>query len=587
MFLFYLYVKIFLKLFMFNKRFLKILLIGIFLTCIPCFVFADELLDKKEFNVDSGYDLNGREKTTAVLQKVTSQLYFYLDSNWWDNLDIEKRKEANKAIEILAQEFESRIHPILGENYGFEARPGIDNDSRITVLVHPMIENAAGYFNPSDGYPKSQVAKSNQREMLYLSTNGLISSVNKSLFAHEFTHLITFNKKDLSFGISEETWLNEARSEYAPTLLGYDKDYSNSNLQRRVKIFVENPHDSLTEWEGKVSDYGALNLFIQYLVDYYGKEILINSLHSNKIGIASLNEALQQRGFKEDFSKIFTDWTIAIFVNNCSIGPKYCYLNENLRNFKITPFIYYLPTNGESTLSVGYSTKDWSGNWQKIIGGQESLKLDFTTTAGSNFKVAYIIETATGTPSVNFMNLDQSQRGIIYATDGKIVSLTIIPSAQTKIAEFTDKEAIYQFSWSASSEKSGTNNNSASIKELQDKIAYLTSVIANLQAQLAAVLGNATSSAGSLCSKINNNLSFGMNNNQEVSCLQRFLKNQGSTIYPEGMVTGNFLSKTQAAVIRFQEKYKAEILTPLGLEKGTGFVGVATRSKINQMISSI
>jgi len=75
-----------------------------------------------------------------------------------------------------------------------------------------------------------------------------------------------------------------------------------------------------------------------------------------------------------------------------------------------------------------------------------------------------------------------------------------------------------------------------------------------------------------------------MMNSQEVRCLQEFLKNQGPEIYPEGLITGNFLNLTQSAVIRFQEKYANEILTPIGLEKGTGFVGEKTRSKINQIL---
>jgi len=75
-----------------------------------------------------------------------------------------------------------------------------------------------------------------------------------------------------------------------------------------------------------------------------------------------------------------------------------------------------------------------------------------------------------------------------------------------------------------------------------------------------------------------------LRSNPEVRCLQEFLKNQGAEIYPEGLVTGNFLSLTKAAVIRFQEKYASEILTPLGLERGTGFVGEMTRAKINEIL---
>jgi len=75
-----------------------------------------------------------------------------------------------------------------------------------------------------------------------------------------------------------------------------------------------------------------------------------------------------------------------------------------------------------------------------------------------------------------------------------------------------------------------------------------------------------------------------MMENSEVRCLQEFLKIQGPEVYPEGLVTGNFLSLTQQALIRFQEKYASEILIPLGLQKGTGYVGPATRTKINQLL---
>jgi peptidoglycan hydrolase-like protein with peptidoglycan-binding domain len=116
------------------------------------------------------------------------------------------------------------------------------------------------------------------------------------------------------------------------------------------------------------------------------------------------------------------------------------------------------------------------------------------------------------------------------------------------------------------------------MQQLLDKIAYLKSEIARLQ-------GNNNSGDQITCSQLNNNLSFGMLNNAEVKCLQKFLKSQGSDIYPGGYVTGNFLGLTRTAVIKFQEKYASEILVPLGLQSGTGFVGPSTRIKINQILS--
>jgi len=562
-------------------KFKLLFLIGLIFLIIPCFVSADELLDEKEFFIDTEYDLENREEITAVLQRVSDKLYFYLEKTWWNSLEIEKRKEVNIALSELSTEFEGKIYPVLTSEYGKEWSPGIDSDERITVLVHPMQDTVSGYFRSADEYPQAQVEDSNQREMVYLAAGRITDALNKSYLAHEFTHLIIFNQKERAYGIVEETWLNEARAEYAPTLLGYDDTYEGSNLQKRVINFLNNSRDSLTEWRGKAADYGILNLFTQYLVDHYGKEILIDSLHSNKTGIASLNYALEKNGFTEDFPQIFTDWSIAIFINDCEINEKYCYLNNSLKYMKVSPFIYYLPTAGNSTLSVGYLANDWSGNWQKIIGWKENLKLEFNISAEVQFKAPYITEDYEGNYSVSFLETDDSQKGTIFIKDEDIASLTIIPSIQEKTSDFSENEPEYHFYWSASSEEvdNGEEGEGEEIEQLKARIEQLKAQIAKLQAMIAAILARQGS-----CLSFESDLYYGMKNNREVHCLQEFLKNQGTEIYPEELITGNFLSLTQQAVIRFQEKYREDILDPINLEKGTGFVGAMTRDKINELL---
>jgi len=312
---------------------------------------------------------------------------------------------------------------------------------------------------------------------------------------------------------------------------------------------------------------------------------LIDSLKSSLTGIPSLNYALLKNGFSEDFSLIFSQWSIAAVLNDCRLGSKYCYLNPNLKNFRVIPQVNFLPLVGESRLQVTNATQNWAGHWQKIIGGKGTLTLEFDGDDRVDFKVPYLVCDYQEKCLINLLNLDKNQKGKITIPqfNTKYTSLTIVPSIQTKISGFGDFEPTYLFSWITSVvEKTEEEKEAELIKELLAQIEFLEKEIAKVQAQINEILAK----RGQLisCQRLENNLYYGMKNNSEVRCLQEFLKNQGPGIYPEGLVTGNFFSLTRAAVIRFQEKYALEILTPLGLEKGTGYVGQMTRSKINEML---
>lgn len=81
--------------------------------------------------------------------------------------------------------------------------------------------------------------------------------------------------------------------------------------------------------------------------------------------------------------------------------------------------------------------------------------------------------------------------------------------------------------------------------------------------------------------QLTQNLVLGSKGNQ-VEKLQECLA-KDPEVYPDGTVSGYFGSKTKAAVIKFQEKYKDEVLVPAGLKQGNGRVGPATRQKLNSL----
>jgi hypothetical protein len=437
-------------------NFLVAIFLAIFLFGFSQSALADSKGDFETFNIDQSFDINNRNDVISVLKVVSSKAYFYVDQRWFDKLNQNDQDIALDNLEGLGKEFDNRIYPVLTSNYGTEWKAGIDNDERITVFFHEMKEGFGGYFNDGDEYPKIQNPLSNEREMVYMAVELLNYEIAKSGLAHEFTHLITFNQKDRLRGIKEDVWLNEARAEYAPSLLDYDNNYQTSVLKNRVSFFVNNPHDSLTEWQGEEKDYGIANIFIQYLVDHYGLDILNKSMDSSKVGIASLEEALKNKGISKSLSDIFTEWTIAVFINDCNASETYCYKNLNLNSLKITPSLIFLPSTQKAEFTLNYITPEWSGNWYRIIGGKGDLTVTFKGSIGKDFNVPYSLCDKSNNCEIKFLGLNNSSGEIsINDFDKNYSSLTLIPSISTKLAGFGGLEPNYSFSISASSEVAG------------------------------------------------------------------------------------------------------------------------------------
>jgi len=114
------------------------------------------------------------------------------------------------------------------------------------------------------------------------------------------------------------------------------------------------------------------------------------------------------------------------------------------------------------------------------------------------------------------------------------------------------------------------------IAELKTEIVRITALIAQLQVELAKLIGAPVLT-------LDVNLKYN-GSGDDVKLLQTWLA-KDPKIYPKALVTGWFGPLTKAAVIRFQEKYADEGLAPWGITKGTGFVGSTTREKLNALYS--
>lgn len=119
----------------------------------------------------------------------------------------------------------------------------------------------------------------------------------------------------------------------------------------------------------------------------------------------------------------------------------------------------------------------------------------------------------------------------------------------------------------------------ATAEEILAQIQRLQAQLNQLMSQYQQMTGQTTQTpAACVGITFTQDLAQGMSGN-EVKCLQALLG-----VTPQ---TGFFGPLTFEAVKKFQEQNAAQILTPLGLTAGTGYVGARTRAVLNGMLTPV
>jgi hypothetical protein len=448
-------------------------------------VRAYEIGENQIFLIDSSYDNNNRSEIETTLKNVSANAYFYVEDNYYNNLSGNSKLKFDLDLNALALSFDDVIYPKTREIFGYEWNPGIDNDSKITILFTKTKENVGGYFNPNDEYKKENISggKSNEREMVYLNATFMDDQRIQSFLAHEFQHMITWHYKTKLNGINDDVWLNEGRSEYVSTAIGYDDNYPNSNLKARVDNFLKDQTDSLIEWKNEINDYSSVNLFSQYLADRFGKTIFKLMINNNKAGIESVNNALVDLNRSNiNFSDVFTDWTIANYLNDktLSAGRRYGYFNPNLSytNLHFSPTSSYI-VDDYTKINLAVSIKDWSSKYYEFKAEGNSyekniIEISFDGDDSGNFSVPYIVFYNNGTKKVNYLDLNKNQSARLSMADFgiNIYSVLLIPSSQKRTSNNGNNVDSYAFSIFSETVENKTQPNGSILKSIESPKIY-------------------------------------------------------------------------------------------------------------------
>ncbi|MGC8651386.1 MAG: peptidoglycan-binding protein, partial [Minisyncoccia bacterium] len=181
--------------------------------------------------------------------------------------------------------------------------------------------------------------------------------------------------------------------------------------------------------------------------------------------------------------------------------------------------------------------------------------------------IPYITEDDQGKKTLGFFDFTSSNIQEVYINDlgSKNTAIYFIPY----LGMGAQEGGLYFYSFEAQNLGQNSNNNQALIQQLQQRIEELKRQLAQLQMQIAL---QKTYQNNPSCSLFTSDLFYGMSSN-EVKCLQQFLANLDSDIYPEKLITGYYGPLTMAAVKRYQAM--KGIIT-------TGYFGPLTRAAANQ-----
>jgi hypothetical protein len=261
--------------------------------------------------------------------------------------------------------FDQELYRVATRTFGSES--DLDKNGRVMILFTPIVNGmtdtarcsqsyVTGFFFPLDIDPTAdRDNRSNQAELFYaivpdpegtVTCDHSVERVTRIVpvtFIHELQHMINYHQHVIvRAGNSEQTWLNEAMSHMAEELgalhfeaLGQMERFtafSLGDLYNGYK-YLRDPGSYYllyAEGTGTLEERGAGWLFLRWLVDQFGIEVLRRLSESDLTGTENLVAATS-----EPMSQLLSDWFLANYVSDHpdidAVPSRLSYKTWNLR----------------------------------------------------------------------------------------------------------------------------------------------------------------------------------------------------------------------------------------------------------------
>ncbi len=250
----------------------------------------------------------------ATLLSVGDYCYVYMAN---ETIDLLGESAAISKCSELGQYFDDVIYhkaiELAGSPDGYLG--DIDGDPRVTLFLVPLVRymgNAyLGFHVPWDDCP---FPFSNRREMIYIESE---RSLNETVLItiHEFNHLIWDN-----YEIDEADFLFEGLANLAIDYTGYwyyitDAVTTTYTLHPEISLLHFN------RFYGRLWDasYGQAYLFVTYLCERFGANMVRNLVNIREDGPAAVEIALANAGYDLTFNEVYLDFITACVLDDVEI----------------------------------------------------------------------------------------------------------------------------------------------------------------------------------------------------------------------------------------------------------------------------